>query len=38
MPALSTEALEQLFVQARTHNGFAHEPIPESTLRRLYDR
>ena len=37
MPALTTEALEQLFVQATTHNGFAHEPIPESTLRRLYD-
>ncbi|WP_291993179.1 malonic semialdehyde reductase [Candidatus Accumulibacter sp. ACC003] len=37
MPALSTEALDQLFVEARTHNGFAPEPIPEATLRRLYN-
>jgi 3-hydroxypropanoate dehydrogenase len=36
MPALSTEALDQLFVHARTHNGFNSEPIPETTLRRLY--
>src|ERR1700712_228555 len=28
---------EQLFTHARTHNGFAQEPIPESTLRELYD-
>jgi 3-hydroxypropanoate dehydrogenase len=28
---------EQLFDHARTHNGFAPEPIPEATLRRLYD-
>ncbi len=37
MPTLSTEALDQLFVHARTHNGFTPEPIPEATLRRLYD-
>ena len=28
---------EQLFDNARTHNGFHAEPIPETTLRQLYD-
>jgi 3-hydroxypropanoate dehydrogenase len=28
---------EQLFTGARTHNGFTPEPVPESTLRELYD-
>lgn len=28
---------EQLFTHARTHNGFAPEPIPEATLRELYE-
>src|SRR5487761_1943649 len=28
---------EQLFDNARTHNGFKAEPIPEATLHRLYD-
>jgi 3-hydroxypropanoate dehydrogenase len=28
---------EQLFDNARTHNGFEPEPIPEATLRQLYD-
>ena len=28
---------EQLFTEARTHNGFFPEPIPETTLRALYD-
>jgi 3-hydroxypropanoate dehydrogenase len=28
---------EQLFDHARTHNGFKAEPIPESTLRELYE-
>ena len=37
MPALNSEALDQLFVAARTHNAFAPEPIPEASLRRLYD-
>ncbi|WP_300339120.1 malonic semialdehyde reductase [Accumulibacter sp.] len=36
MPALPAEALDQLFVEARTHNGFAPEAIPEATLRRLH--
>ncbi|WP_313950233.1 malonic semialdehyde reductase [Accumulibacter sp.] len=37
MSALTTEALDQLFIEARTHNGFAPEAIPEATLRRLYN-
>ena len=28
---------EQLFDDARTHNGFGPEPVPESTLRQLYE-
>ena len=28
---------EQLFDHARTHNGFAAEPIPEALLHRIYD-
>ena len=28
---------EQLFDNARTHNGFKAEPIPEAKLRQLYD-
>ena len=28
---------EQLFDNARTHNGFTPEPVPEATLRRLYE-
>ncbi len=28
---------EQLFDQARTQNGFTAEPVPEATLRQLYD-
>ena len=28
---------EQLFDHARTHNGFSAEPVPEATLRQLYD-
>jgi 3-hydroxypropanoate dehydrogenase len=28
---------EQLFDTARTHNGFTAEPVPEATLRQLYD-
>ena len=37
MPALTAEALDQLYISARTHDGFAAGPIPEATLRRLYD-
>ena len=28
---------EQLFEDARSHNGFSAEPVPEATLRRLWD-
>jgi 3-hydroxypropanoate dehydrogenase len=28
---------EQLFENARSHNGFSPEPVPEATLRRLWD-
>jgi 3-hydroxypropanoate dehydrogenase len=28
---------EQLFDHARTHNGFTAQPVPESTLRQLYE-
>jgi 3-hydroxypropanoate dehydrogenase len=28
---------EQLFTEARTHNGFKPEPIPEATLHELYE-
>jgi 3-hydroxypropanoate dehydrogenase len=28
---------EQLFDNARTQNGFTAEPVPEATLRRIYD-
>ncbi|WP_300449301.1 malonic semialdehyde reductase [Accumulibacter sp.] len=37
MSALPSDALDQLFANARTYNGFSAEAIPESTLRRLYD-
>lgn len=37
MTALPANALAQLFTEARTHNGFRPEPIPEATLRQLYD-
>jgi 3-hydroxypropanoate dehydrogenase len=28
---------EKIFTEARTHNGFSTEPVPEATLRELYD-
>lgn len=34
---LTQPALQQLFTDARTHNGFAPEPIDDATLCRLYD-
>lgn len=37
MNALDSTALKQLFLDARTHNGFAPKPISEATLRQLYD-
>lgn len=29
--------LEQLFTEARSHNGFADRPVPDETLHRLHD-
>lgn len=37
MNPLDPSALAQLFSEARTHNGFAPEPIPEATLQQLYE-
>lgn len=37
MPPLPESTLDQLFLAARTHHGFAPDPIPEATLRQLYD-
>jgi 3-hydroxypropanoate dehydrogenase len=35
--ALDVTSLEQLFLHARSHNGWLDQPIPESLLRTLYD-
>nr|B0T152.1 RecName: Full=Putative NADH dehydrogenase/NAD(P)H nitroreductase Caul_0018 [Caulobacter sp. K31] len=37
MAKLDTAALNQLFTQARTRNGWSDQPIPEAVLRELYD-
>ena len=38
MPArLDDAALDQLFRAARSHNGWKTDPLPESTLRELYE-
>ena len=34
---LSDTALDQLFRSARSHNGWKSDPLPEATLRELYD-
>lgn len=34
---LDPAALAQLFTEARSHNGWRDEPVPEATLRRLHD-
>jgi len=34
---LEDVALDQIFRQARTHNGWLNKPITDDTLRRLYD-
>lgn len=34
---LSTEALEQTFLQARSFNTFTDQPVSDDTLRRLYE-
>ena len=34
---VSTEVLDQLFVEARTRNGWTARPVPEALIRQLYD-
>ena len=34
---LSDPALNQIFREARTHNGWVDEPLPEGTIERIYD-
>ena len=34
---LDNASLDQLFRAARTQNGWKSDPLPESTLRELYD-
>ncbi|RKH32791.1 malonic semialdehyde reductase [Corallococcus sicarius] len=36
-PALDASTLEQLFTEARTHNGWLDQPVTDDTLRRLYE-
>ena len=35
--ALDAGALDQLFTEARTHNGWLDKPVTDDTLRRLYE-
>jgi 3-hydroxypropanoate dehydrogenase len=37
MESLNQQALEQLFLNARTHNGWQDKPISEEVLKQLYD-
>jgi 3-hydroxypropanoate dehydrogenase len=37
MDALSTDALDQLFLTARTYNGYLDEPVSEDQLRAIWD-
>lgn len=37
MAKLEGATLAQLFTEARSHNGWSPEPLPEATLRALYD-
>lgn len=34
---VSTEVLDQLFVEARTRNAWTDRPVPEALIRQLYD-
>jgi nitroreductase len=36
MPRLSDDALDQVFLAARTHNRFIDRPVPDETLEELY--
>ncbi|MEY8876220.1 MAG: malonic semialdehyde reductase [Leptothrix sp. (in: b-proteobacteria)] len=35
--ALDSSVLAQLFTEARTHNAWLDQPVPEATLRQLYE-
>ncbi len=35
--ALNQDALDQLFIEARTHNGWQSKPVPENLLRQIWD-
>ena len=35
--ALNQDALDQLFVEARTHNGWQDKPVPEDLLKQIWD-
>ncbi len=35
--ALNQDALDQLFIEARTHNGWQDKPVPENLLRQIWD-
>ena len=37
MPVLNDHALHQLFIDARTRNGWVEETLPESLMRAVYD-
>lgn len=37
MPALDSETWRQLFLDARTHNGWIDQPVDDALLRRLYE-
>src|SRR5437868_12266848 len=37
MQTISQDALDQLFLKARTHNGWLKEPVDDDVLRRIYD-
>jgi 3-hydroxypropanoate dehydrogenase len=37
MKSISKESMDQLFTNARTHNGWMNEPVTEETLHRIYD-
>jgi nitroreductase len=34
---IDAQALDLIFLKARTANGFTHEPVPETLLRQVYD-
>ena len=34
---IDAQALDQIFLKARTANGFTDEPVPEALLRQVYD-